>query len=200
MPDTYDLGEYLLIMATNNIQHFDVVLPVGIADKGRVLNLCFPAFSFDKTKHIIPTRVEVFSDPKAIGGLAGLKAPLPAYLAGRSMVVKKAGRIAVECVVRGCSRFGSQYQQIRTVSAWTTAGMKESRNWAGPFLRLPPRPGGPRPAHGHRFQTQSLVGKDLARQLKPSAWWDIGFDFHMRSSRGSSSSDTKWSSWSLSTT
>ena len=89
--DTYDLGNLLLIVATDRISAFDVVLPCGIPNKGRVLNK-LSAFWFVQTQELLPNHlVEVLDDVNR------LDAYLPpdkrfnysAYLAGRSMVVKK---------------------------------------------------------------------------------------------------------------
>ena len=54
--DTYDLGENLLFIASDRISAFDVVLPCGIPDKGKVLNQ-MSAFWFDMTKNLIPNHV-----------------------------------------------------------------------------------------------------------------------------------------------
>ena len=65
--DTYDLGKHLLIIATDRISAFDVVLPCGIPDKGRVLNK-ISAYWFNETKNIIPNHViELVNDPKVSG-------------------------------------------------------------------------------------------------------------------------------------
>ena len=88
--DTYDLGDKLLIVATDRISAFDSVLPCGIPDKGVVLNL-LSAFWFQKTAHLVPNHFfEVVEED----------ARYP-YVARRSMIVRKARRIDIECVVRG---------------------------------------------------------------------------------------------------
>ncbi len=89
--DGYDLGDdRLLIVATDRISVFDVVLPCGIPDKGVVLNL-LSAFWFEKTSHLVPNHfIEVVEEDERYP-----------YLARRSMVVRKAKRIDIECVVRG---------------------------------------------------------------------------------------------------
>ena len=89
--DTFDLGDDLLIVATDRISAFDVVLPCGIPDKGLVLNQ-LSAFWFDKTKDIIPNHViEVVDAVKNLNAYTpgNQSVEYPAYLAGRSMVVKK---------------------------------------------------------------------------------------------------------------
>ena len=101
--DTYDLGKQLLIVATDRISAFDVVLPCGIPDKGRVLNQ-ISAYWFAKTKKIIANHViEMVKDPHVLGKYlsADKRFSYPAYLVGRSMIVKKVKRLPVECVVRG---------------------------------------------------------------------------------------------------
>ncbi len=94
--DLYDLGDTYLIVSTDRISAFDVVLPNGIPDKGRVLT-GLSAFWFNYTKsvvgnHVISTDVEDY--PESLRPDAKL-------LNGRSMLVRKADRVDVECVVRG---------------------------------------------------------------------------------------------------
>jgi phosphoribosylaminoimidazole-succinocarboxamide synthase len=101
--DTYDLGRQLLIIATDRISAFDVVLPCGIPDKGRVLNQ-ISAYWFAETKKIAPNHmIEVVNEPGILDKYlpANKRFTYPDYLAGRSMVVKKVKRLPVECVVRG---------------------------------------------------------------------------------------------------
>ncbi|MCD6023601.1 MAG: purC [Fibrobacteria bacterium] len=92
--DVYDLGENLLIVASDRISAFDVVLPTAIPDKGRILTqLSLFWFEFLKEpNHLVTADVQYF--PSALK-------PYRDYLRGRSMLVKKAERYDVECVVRG---------------------------------------------------------------------------------------------------
>lgn len=101
--DTYDLGDLLLIIATDRISAFDVVLPCGIPEKGMVLNR-LSAFWFEQTKKIMPNHlVESLEDVKRLDDFIPPKKRFkyPDYLLGRSMLVKKMARINIECVVRG---------------------------------------------------------------------------------------------------
>jgi phosphoribosylaminoimidazole-succinocarboxamide synthase len=94
--DTYDLGERLLMVATDRISAFDAIMPNGIPDKGRVLTL-LSAFWFGRTREIIPNHlisVEMADLPESLGAAAEA-------LAGRFMLVRKAKRVDFECVVRG---------------------------------------------------------------------------------------------------
>ena len=102
--DTYGLADdHLLMVATDRISAFDVVLPTGITDKGLVLNR-ISAFWFDKTKHIVPNHFVCLGDsPEAAqyikgSSIAGL---VSEEIASKSMVVKRAERLDLECVVRG---------------------------------------------------------------------------------------------------
>jgi phosphoribosylaminoimidazole-succinocarboxamide synthase len=136
--DTYDLGEYLLIVATDRISAFDVVLPVGIPDKGKVLNQ-LSAFWFERTKDIVPNHIkEMVEDVRSIEHYrAGETGRLPSSLAGRSMIVKKAQRIAVECVARGylAGSGWAEYQKTRTVCGISlAAGFKESQKLPRPIF------------------------------------------------------------------
>jgi phosphoribosylaminoimidazole-succinocarboxamide synthase len=94
--DTYDLGDRLLMVTTDRISAFDCVLPSGIPDKGRVLTQ-LSSFWFDYTGHLLPNHListDVTDLPSALSGYHP-------QLFGRSMIVRKAQRIDVECVVRG---------------------------------------------------------------------------------------------------
>jgi len=94
--DLYDLGDYLLIVATDRISAFDVVLPTGIPGKGKILTQ-ISRYWFINTRDIVPnhflsTDIKDFSE---------VLKPYRDILAGRSMLVKKARPLPVECVVRG---------------------------------------------------------------------------------------------------
>ncbi|TMF98677.1 MAG: phosphoribosylaminoimidazolesuccinocarboxamide synthase, partial [Chloroflexi bacterium] len=95
--DIYDLGDRLLIVATDRISAFDVVLPTGIPDKGLVLTQ-LSAFWFGLTGDIVPNHsIQVVDSTRVLG----VDAELPREMIGRAMIVRKAERIDVECVVRG---------------------------------------------------------------------------------------------------
>ena len=109
--DTHDLGDnkYLMV-ATDRISVFDVVLPTAIADKGTVLNQ-ISSFWFSKTSDIVPNHlINLAEDQPELN--------LDSEYIKRSMVVKKAKRIDVECVVRGyiTGSAWSEYKSQGTVS------------------------------------------------------------------------------------
>ena len=92
--DIYDAGDKLLIVATDRLSAFDVILPTPIPDKGRVLTQ-LSLFWFDLLRDVIPNHVLSATE---------FPAPFDAYreeLAGRSMLVRKTAPLPIECVVRG---------------------------------------------------------------------------------------------------
>ena len=95
--DVYDLGDRLLIVATDRISAFDVILPTGIPDKGLVLTQ-LSAFWFEMTGGIVPNHFISVVDSTRV---EGVPVELPREMIGRAIVVRKAERIDVECVVRG---------------------------------------------------------------------------------------------------
>lgn len=95
--DVYDLGDRLLIVATDRLSAFDVVLPTGIPDKGAVLTQ-MSAFWFERTGDIVPNHFLQVVDSTRV---EGVPVELPRKMIGRAMVVRKARRIDIECVVRG---------------------------------------------------------------------------------------------------
>lgn len=122
--DVYDLGQELLIVATDRISCFDVVLPSGIPHKGEILT-AISCFWFDFIKDVIPTHFitsDVNNYPEVLRNHKGI-------LLGRSMLVKKTRPVSVECIVRGyLSGSGwKEYRQCQSVSGIKLpAGLTES--------------------------------------------------------------------------
>jgi len=102
--DVYDLGDSLLIVATDRLSAFDVVLPTGIPDKGKVLTQ-ISLFWFEMTKDVVENHVITADTDEILKriGAAGAEEPekYRATLDGRSMIVAKAKPYPIECVVRG---------------------------------------------------------------------------------------------------
>jgi len=95
--DTFDLGDRLLMVTTDRISAFDVVLPTGIPDKGRVLTQ-LSAFWFRKVADVVPTHFIRVADGSPDDDLPF---ELPPEFVGRSLIVKKAKRLDIESIVRG---------------------------------------------------------------------------------------------------
>jgi len=118
--DTYDLGNgYLLMIATDRTSAFDVVLPTAIPQKGLVLSR-LSAYWFERTGHILPNHFVAMADNvEKLMDLKGtpLLANLSPEIAARAMVVRRAERIDIECVVRGyiTGSAWAEYQASSTV-------------------------------------------------------------------------------------
>jgi phosphoribosylaminoimidazole-succinocarboxamide synthase len=169
--DTYQLGDYLLIIATDRISAFDFVLPSGIPDKGLVLNQ-LSAFWFRETEGIVPNHlIEVIDDVSRLNSYlpAGSGPSHPAYLAGRSMVVRKAERIPLECVVRGylSGSAWAEYKQHGTIQGEAQApGLQESQKLPHPIFTPTTKEddGHDRPLTSS--EVEKMVGRTLARELE----------------------------------
>lgn len=169
--DTYDLGNLLLIIATDRISAFDVVLPCGVPNKGLVLNQ-LAAFWFEKTRDLVPNHlVEVVDDTHCLDAYLPTESrfPYPSYLAGRSMIVKKAERIPIECVVRGylSGSAWTEYQQHGTVAGLLLPeGLQESQELPQPLFTPTTKA-----ESGHDLpvsidEMKGVVGEALAEELK----------------------------------
>ncbi|UCE97619.1 MAG: phosphoribosylaminoimidazolesuccinocarboxamide synthase [Dehalococcoidia bacterium] len=169
--DVYDLGEQLLIIATDRISAFDVVLPCGIPNKGKVLNQ-LSAFWFEKTEHIVSNHVlHVVNDVSDLDVYIAedSRFDYPEYLSGRSMIVKKAQRIPVECVVRGFLSGSAwvEYQNKGTVSSLPIIkGLLESNVLPEPIFTPTTKAD-----EGHDLpmsmdEVQKIVGTSLAKKIK----------------------------------
>lgn len=130
--DIYDLGEHYLMVATDRISAFDVIMPNPIPDKGKVLNqislFWFNLFSPFVENHIVASEVSEFPS---------VCRPYSDLLNGRSMLVKKAKPLSIECVVRGyISGSGwKSYQKDQTVCGIKLpGGLKESDKLQEPIF------------------------------------------------------------------
>ena len=193
--DTYITGNHLLMIATDRISAFDVVLPTGIPDKGAVLNQV-SAFWFARTYDIVPNHlVESVESRRALARYAIGKRPLPEWLMGRSMVVLKAERIPVECVVRGyiAGSAWAEYKKLGTINGIKApSGLKESQELPEPLFTPTTKAD-----EGHDMpltpqQLAGLVGSKTARQLedKSLALYRFARDYAIE--RGIIIADTKF--------
>ena len=129
--DIYDLGERLLIVATDRISCFDVVLPTPIPGKGEVLTQ-MSQFWFDRTGHIIRNHLETMDVSTVMASADEL-----ALLRGRAMVVTKTEPLPVEAVVRGylSGSAWEEYQQYGTVCGVVLPiGLCESEKFPEPLF------------------------------------------------------------------
>ena len=193
--DTYVTGNHLLMIATDRISAFDVVLPTAIPDKGIVLNQ-ISVFWFGKTYHIVPNHlVESVESRRALARYTVGKRPLPELLMGRSMVVLKADRIPVECVVRGyiSGSAWAEYKKSGTINGLKApSGLLESQQL--PEALFTPTT---KADEGHDIpltaqQLVDLVGNKTARGLeeKSLALYRFARDYAIE--RGIIIADTKF--------
>ncbi len=163
--DVYDLGDNLLIVATDRISAYDFVLPTPVPDKGKIL--CqMSNFWFEKLKdvcpnHLVATSVAEF--PEEIRRhCAGLE--------GRSVLVKKAKRVDIECVVRGflAGSGWKEYQEGGAVcGVKLPAGLVESAKLPEPIFT--PATKAPDGEHDQNISFEEMaarVGSPLAAQLR----------------------------------
>ncbi len=162
--DVYRVDGQLLIVATDRISAFDYILPTGIPDKGRVLTQ-LSIFWFDFLRELTPTHfltADVGKYPE----------PLQRYrdqLDGRSMLVKRARMIEIECVARGyLSGSGwKEYQQQGTVCGIRLpAGLRESDKLPEPIFTPATKA---QTGHDENIsfeQTANVIGADLAARLR----------------------------------
>jgi len=194
--DTYDLGNLLLIVATDRISAFDSVLPCGIPNKGLVLNQ-LSAFWFEKTKSLMLNHlIEVVDDVHCLDAYLPTESrfPYPSYLAGRSMIVKKAKRIPIECVVRGylSGSAWAEYQQHGTVSSFLLPkGLQESQELPQPLFTPTTKA-----ESGHDLplsmnEMKKLAGEALAEEMKEKSLALYSYARQYARARGIIIADTK---------
>jgi phosphoribosylaminoimidazole-succinocarboxamide synthase len=163
--DIYDLGERLLIVATDRISAFDVVMPNPIPDKGKVLTQ-LSKFWFELTQEIVPNHVistEVESFPEECK-------PYKEILRGRSMLVVKTEPLSVECVVRGYLS-GSGWEEYKkkgeVCGIPLSKGWQESSKLEEPIFT--PATKAEMGLHDENItfeKVEKIAGKELARRLK----------------------------------
>ena len=173
--DTYGLGgEDLLMVATDRISAFDVVLPTGITDKGLVLNR-ISAFWFDKTKNIVPNHFICLGDaPEAVKYLegSGIAGSVSEDVARQSMVVKRAERLDLECIVRGyiTGSAWSEYRRQGTVSGLDVGkGLVECQAFPEPLFTPTTKAEEGHDENMSKQKVLDMVGTDMARQLEETS-------------------------------
>ena len=188
--DVYDLGDKLLIVSTDRISCFDVVLPCGIPDKGRVLT-ALSCFWFDFTKDIIPNHfitADVEDYPPE------LKAHKK-VLAGRSMLVKKTKSLPVECVVRGyLSGSGwKEYQQKQSICGIRLPeGLAESSKLPDAIFTPSTKADVGHDMNVEQGYVEQVAGKDIADRLAKVSIAVYKFSGDYALSKGIIIADTKF--------
>ena len=163
--DIYETEEHLLIVATDRVSAFDVVLPDGIPGKGRVLTR-LSRFWFAYLKAVVPNHlvsVEVDDFPPACR-------PYREMLTGRAMLVTKAKPLPVECIVRGylAGSGWQEYRATRTICGLALPpGLRESERLPEPlFTPSTKAPAGTHDENISFSEVERLVGRELAAQIR----------------------------------
>jgi phosphoribosylaminoimidazole-succinocarboxamide synthase len=161
--DVYDLGDSLLMVVTDRISAFDVILPCGVPDKGKVLNklsLFWMEFLGMKN-HLITADVDAY--PAALQ-------PFKEDLRGRSMLVKKVNMVEVECIARGylTGSGWKEYQKCGTVNAQKLREGYQNASKLDEVLFTPTTKAaiGDHDEAINYAQTEALVGAETAKALK----------------------------------
>ena len=160
--DIYDLGDRLLIVATDRLSAFDVVLPTPIPDKGRVLTQ-LSLFWFQKLADVVPHHIISASD------FSGPLAPYAEALHGRSMIVRRTEPVPIECVVRGYIS-GSGWKDYQKTGAICgiplPAGLRESDRLPEPIYTPSTKATTGHDENISFEETIARVGRPLAERLR----------------------------------
>jgi len=179
--DVYDLGDWLLIVASDRLSAFDVVLPTGIPDKGRVLTQ-MSLFWFDLTKDIVTNHLITADTNEVLDriGKAGVS-DTERYreaLDGRSMITVKASPCPIECVVRGylAGSAWKEYSALRNASGDSAPIVLHGVELPGDMMESQklPRPvftPATKESSGHDINISAaraceIVGDDVGTQLQ----------------------------------
>jgi len=186
--DIYALGDRLLIVATDRLSAFDVVLPTPIPDKGRVLTQ-ISLFWFEKLADVVPHHVI------ATKNFSGELAPYAASLEGRAMLVRRTEPVPIECVVRGYIS-GSGWKDYQKTGAICgiplPAGLRESDRLPKPIFTPSTKATTGHDENISFDETVARVGRPLAEKLR-----DTSLEIYRRaaehaSARGIIIADTKF--------
>jgi phosphoribosylaminoimidazole-succinocarboxamide synthase len=162
--DVYDLGDNLLIVATDRISCFDVVLGCGIPEKGRVLT-AISLFWFEYLKNIVVNHLVTADVDKYPESLK----PYKKILAGRSMLVKKAKSLPIECIVRGYLS-GSGWKEYRDKASVCGValpkGLKESEKLPQPIFTPSTKAESGHDLNINDAEAKKLIGEDAFCEIK----------------------------------
>jgi len=163
--DLYDLGDRLLVVATDRLSAFDVILPTPIPDKGRVLTQ-LSLFWFNLLNEVVPNHVLTATE---------FPAPFDRFadeLAGRSMVVRKTKPLPIECVVRGYLSGSGWKDYLATGQICGLAlpkGLRESDRLPEPIFTPATKASSGHDENISFEQAAATVGKKLAEKIRTAS-------------------------------
>ena len=188
--DIFDLGDSLLLVATDRISAFDYVLGSGIPDKGKVLTQ-LSAFWFEKTAGIVPNHL-ITTDVREY---PAEMQPYADILADRSMLVRKTNPVPIECVARGyLSGSGwKEYQASGAVCGISLpAGLRESDRLPEPIFTPATKAATGHDENVSEKEAARIVGAPLIRELRELTLTLYAFGAAHAESRGIILADTKF--------
>jgi phosphoribosylaminoimidazole-succinocarboxamide synthase len=186
--DIYDLGDRLLIVATDRLSAFDVVLPTPIPDKGKVLTQ-LSMFWFEKLASVVPHHVITATN------FSGELAPYADSLEGRAMLVRRTEPVPIECVVRGYIS-GSGWKDYQKTAAICgiplPAGLRESDRLPQPIFTPSTKAVTGHDENISFDETVARIGRPLAEQLRDTSLEIYRGAAEHASARGIIIADTKF--------
>ncbi len=188
--EMYQVGDNMLIIATDRISAFDVVLPDGIPDKGRVLNL-LSVFWFERFARLVPNHLVTADVDKFPLELS----PYRDMLRGRAMVVRRGKPLPVECVVRGylAGSAWQEYQKSGTVCGIKLpSGLRQAEKLPEPIFTPSTKAQTGHDENITEAEMARLIGEELTRRVRR-----ISLDIYTQASeyarsRGIIIADTKF--------
>ncbi len=193
MRDCYELDDYLLLVVTDRISAFDVVMPNGIPYKGRVLN-GLSAFWFEKTGHLAKNHVETTDVARIVEMFPGL-AGAEEILEGRSTLGRKAEPIPVECVVRGYlagSAYTEYAHQATVAEVPMPAGMVRNQKFDSPLFTPAIKAETGHDENISIEKMKEIIGDDLGRRVIELSLKLYDFACTVAADRGILIADTKF--------
>jgi len=193
--EIFDLGNAFLLVASDRISAFDVIMPNGIPRKGEVLTQ-ISHFWFERFASLVPNHLLAgANDPLGVPALANLPAEQLADIQRRSMLVKKAKPLAIECIVRGyLSGSGwKEYKKSQTVCGiQLPAGLTESAELPEPIFTPSTKAEEGHDENISFERAKEIVGADIATQARDLslAIYKAGRDYARE--RGIIIADTKF--------
>ena len=189
--DIYDLGEHLLIVTTDRISAFDVIMDQGIPNKGKVLTQ-ISRFWFEQMTDIIPNHIVAVE----VGDFPASTHKFREQLEGRSMLVKKAKPLPVECIVRGyvAGSGWKDYQKTGAICGIALpVGLLESDRLPAPIFT--PSTKAELGEHDENIsfeKTVELCGEELATQVRDTTIAIYNRALQLADAKGIIIADTKF--------
>lgn len=192
--DTYDLGfGRLLMVATDRLSAFDVVLPTGIPNKGKILSR-MSKFWFEKTSHVVPNHLIAMADEEGALPKNSPFEDISETIASQSMVVHRAERVDIECIVRGYLAGSSwaEYKRDGTIFGQTApTGLKEGQIFPEPLFTPTTKADEGHDENISIQEVKDLVGISLTRELEQKSIEVYLFARDFAARRGIILADTK---------